>query len=235
MTSSGIFINSLSYSSGQEYDGKWELSNDVQGYYNVLYTHLDDGDIPIVYEGVNALLVKRNSNNATTVIHFSDLSSDTPADVETWFETDLADLLADIGVTITSATAVNAGESYDLVFDLAVTFMLANGSSTISRLFGDTELSGTTINVSGVHINNRPKFMGVCISECNQIFAQTSSNDMNLLLSAKDDLVKGVIIYIPNETNALNIQIVRVNAPDVACPINLRWSIVLQKTFGSQF
>lgn len=235
MTSPGIIINSLLYTTGSEYDGKFALTNDVQGYYNVVYTHLEDGDIPICYEGVNALLVKRNSNGATTMVHFADLSSDTPADVETWFETELIPLLADLGVTIVSATVVGAGESYDLVFDLAVTFMLASTSSTISKIFGNTELSGTTINISGMHINNRPKFLGVCINECNQIYAYGESSSVNCLLSAMDDLVKGQIIYIPSETANLNIKIVRLNAVNVACPIPFRWLLVLQKTFGASF
>ena len=235
MTAPGIFINSLLKSSGQGYDGRFTLSNDVQGYYGVLYQHIDDGNIPIVYEGVNALVVKRNSNSATTIVHFSDLEDDTPAAVETWFETELAVLLADLGVTISSATAVNSGESYDLVFDLAVTFMLSSVNSTISKLFGSSDLSGTTINVSGFQINNRPKYLGVTINEANQIYANCDSSPVHCLLSAKDDLVKGNYIYIPNETNILNIKLVRLNAPYVACPVDLNWTLVLQRNFGPGF
>lgn len=237
MTSAGIFINSLLNSSGDSYNGTWELTNDVQGYYNVLYTHLDDGDIPIVYEGVNALVVKNNSNSATTVVHFADLSDDTPSVVETWFETELAVLTAALGINIVSATANNGGETYTLLFDADVTFRLSLGTSTASALFGNQDIvsSSSSLTVSGAEINNRPKFLGVCINECNQIYAYSQSSNINCLLSAKDDLVKGIIVYIPNETNNLHIQVVRLNAPSAPCPISQRWSVVMQKSFGPNF
>ena len=235
MTSPGIFINSIKHSTGYVYDGTWNFSNDVQGYYNVVYTHLGPGDVPICYEGVNALVVIRNSNSASTVIHFDDLSSDTPADVETWLETGFGDLLGDLGVTITSATAVDGGKYYDLVFDLSVTLKFSSSSSSLSKLFGSSDLSGTTIRLSGINIDNRPKFLAVCIQEGSQIYATTDLNNVSCLLSTQDDLVKGAIVYIPNETSSLNIKVVRLNAPSIPVPIDIRWSIILQRTFNSTF
>jgi hypothetical protein len=234
MTSPGIFISSSKVSSGDIYDGTWNLTNEVQGYYNVVYTHLADGDVPICYQGINTLVVIRNSNSAQTILHFADLSSDTPATVETWLETEFVPLLADIGVTIVSAT-VQADGSYTCVFDLAVTLKFSSNTSTLSKIFGRTDLSGTSINLSGVNINNRPKFLGVAISECQQIFASSDASDVNLLISSADDLCKGIIIYIPSETDSLNIQVVRMNAPSVACPITLPWEIVLQRNFNAAF
>lgn len=234
MTSPGIFINSAKVGSGESYNGTWTLTNEVQGYYNVLYTHLADGDIPICYEGVNALLVIKNSNSASTMLHFADLSSDTGSDVETWLETEFGPLTAAIGVTISSATAETDG-TYTLVFDAAVTLKFSNPNSSLSKIFGKTDLSGTTISLPGVNVDNRPKFLGVCINECNQIFAASESSDVNLLISSIDDLCKGIIIYIPNQTDQLNIQIVRMNAPSVPCPIPMGWEVVLQRTFNQAF
>src|ERR1041385_1889738 len=133
MTSPGIFLNSAKVSSGSIYDGTWILTNEVQGYYNVIYTHLADGDIPICYEGINALVVVRNSNSASTVLHFADLSSDTGSDVETWLETEFGPLTAAIGVTISSATAETDG-TYTLVFDEAVTLKFSATTSTLSKI-----------------------------------------------------------------------------------------------------
>lgn len=235
MTSPGIILSSTRLSSGEIYDGGFTLSNDVQGYYNVIYTHLADGDIPICYEGINALIVIRNSNSATTTLHFADLSDDTGAAVETWLETEFVPLLAALGVTITSATAESDG-SFTLVFDIAVTLKFSSNTSTLSKIFGKTDLSGTTISLTGININNRPKFLGLAINEANQLFAQSGeSNDINILLSSVDDLCKGVIVYIPNETNLLTTKIVRLNAPNVAVPINFHWDVVLQRNFNAAF
>ncbi len=234
MTSPGIFIASAKVSSGQSYDGTWVLTNEVQGYYNVIYTHLGDGDVPICYEGINTLIVIRDSNSATTTLHFADLSDDTGSAVETWLEAEFGPLLADIGVTISSATAETDG-SFTCVFDESITLKFSHPSSTLSKIFGKTDLSGTTISLSGVNIDNRPKFLGVAISECNQIFASSESNDINLLISSIDDLCKGIIVYFPNQTDSLNIQVVRMNAPTVSCPITMAWEIVLQRNFNAAF
>lgn len=235
MTASGIFINSVKNSSGNSYDGSWNLSKDVQGYYNVLYTHVDDTDVPICYEGVNSLVVIRTSNSVQTVIHFDDLSSDTTTDVETWLEAGLGDLLADIGVTINSATANSGGLTYTLDFDLSVTLKFSATGSTAKYLFGATDLTGTSITISGANINNRPKYLGLCITEATQIFAQAGTNNVNCLISSVDDLVKGTIVYIPTETSSLTIKLVRLNAPDVAVPFSGVWSVVLMKNFNAGF
>lgn len=234
MTSSGIFINSYKKSSGETYDGAWNLSNDVEGFYNVIYTHLEDGDIPICYEGVNALTVVKDSDSSSTVIHFDDLFSDTKADVEGWLEDGFGELNAALSVTVTSATGETDG-SFTVVFSESVTLKFSLGTSTLNKLFGAVNLTGDTINLTGVNINNRPKFIGVCIAEANQIYAQAGTNNVNCLIAAIDELVKGVIVYIPTETSTLNIKLVRLNAPDVACPITFGWNLVLQKNFNAGF
>jgi len=224
-----IVINSNEVSTAASYDGEYNFSRDFAGYFRLLYYWLDDGNIPICYYGINSALVYKDSDPDTIkVIYFDDLSSDDPTDVEAWLDSSLAALDAALGVTA-SGIAQQADGSYKVDFSASITIQLSSPTSSISAIFGSTDLSGSTIYFPNENINARPKFIGVKLQQAAQITSYGANSNINLYLSTKDDLSIGQVLNFESEQNVLDLQIARINAPLVACPMTLDFIIILQQ------
>jgi len=231
--SNAIIINSNEVSVGTSYDGEYNFSKDFSGYFKMLYYWLDDGNIPICYYGINSVVVSKNS--APTIfktLYFDDLSSDDPADVEAWFTSSFAALSGLLSVTLSSVAQQSDG-SYQCIFSEAITFVLSSPGSSASAIFGSTELSGSTINFPNENIVSRPKFIGVILGQAAQITSVGTNSNINLYLATKDDLSLNQTVNFESEQNVLDLQIARLNAPLVACPMTLDFIIILQAVSSS--
>lgn len=221
--SAGILIESNLVSSGNSYDGIYTFNNDISGRFKVLYSWVEDGNIPICYDGINNLHVIRDSNGASVVAYFSDLSSDAKTDVET-FADSIAAALATIGVTFTRV--VDADNNITYTFNTSVTLDLANSSSRF--IFGSSNMTGTVLTLSGQHLNARPKFLAFNIAQAQQMYNAKFSTPFHIVISTYDDMIKDLLVYIPNSTSQLNIQVCRLHAPHVPCPITIPFAVLLQ-------
>ena len=231
--SNAVIINSNEVSTGTSYDGEYTFSRDFSGYFKMLYYWLDDGNIPICYYGINSVVIYKNS--APTILktlYFDDLSSDDPTDVAAWFTSSFAALSGLLGVTLSSVLQ-QADGSYQCIFSAAITFVLSSPSSSASNIFGNSDLTGSTINFANENINARPKFIGVKLGQAAQITSYGLNSNINLYLSTKDDLSLNQIISFESEQNVLDLQIARINAPLVACPLTLDFIIILQAVSSS--
>ena len=54
-----------------------------------------------------------------------------------------------------------------------------------------------------------------------------AATDPDLLVSTIDRAVTGVQLQLANQTNTLDIEIRRVNVPQIPCPMRLRWDLLL--------
>lgn len=237
---SSFFIDSHQRTSGSNQQAVYSFSSDLVGHYQVVYSHMEDnlGDgtgVPCVYSGMNQIYVTNVTTSTSKVVTFTQLDIDDPTEVCQWFQDNLM-AAANFPLSTITCTTPDNGSTYNIDFGAETfTFVLSDtANSTMWRLFGTTDLTGTDFDVTGLHIDARPKILGFGVSEfAGKVQFSGESSNVKLLISLQDEMFDSHYINITDEVNTLHVQIYRINAPSIICPCQLRYQIMIQKIFNS--
>lgn len=231
--SNGLILDGNHIAGGERYDGQFVFLNDISGYYNLAYSFIEDGAIPICYNGVNQFRADNGVGNVLVIL--DDLDSDADADVLAWLTAGFAQVTAALGVAVIGIVKISGSASVYYPYDswqitMAAPISLNFSNNTAKYLFGvDNHASAVVLNLTAEHINNRPKFLGLVSNQFQNLYTFPGSTQVSLVASNYDELVIGYKVYIPIESQTLNFMLVRLNAPSVACPFKKQWAFVLNK------
>lgn len=222
------------------YNGTLYLNRELNGAYFNAYSHVGNGAIPICYAGVNALVA---TDGVTTVVGtFPDLLTAQPADIISWLNDGFVAIATLLGFGLISVLQNGNGDYVVTLAGTSFTLQLSNVNSSISAILGKTDMISTFVGginyqiiISATLFDDRPKFIGLQIAEANSIYATATATNISLVMSTKDEVFRGGVVYFADDISALTLTIVRLNAPNVACPMLVPYYICLQKSLTGTF
>jgi len=211
-----------------------KFNRSFQGAYIVQYTWIGDGNIPICYAGVNyvGLALASDLSNIIGIV-LEDLNSDVQADIAAWFGSSISDACTALGINIVNITF---SDGYmNIEFDDDVKFY-ASGIYTGRHIFENADYTSSS-NILSLPLNqeifiSRPKFLGVICPEADQMFGQSQVSSINMLISTIDSLFIGYRVNFPDQTDEINLTIVRLTAPAVECPILMPYALILSRNIN---
>lgn len=208
-----------------------KFNRSFQGLYTVQYAWLCDGNIPIVYTGVNYIGLALASDPDTIIpVILDDLKSDVEADISSWITSSLSAACTALGINI---VAITFSDGYmNIQFDDDVIFH-ASGIYTGRYIFGNANYSSASNILSLPLLPEifvaRPKFIGIICPEADQMFGQNAVARVNMVISTFDTPYINYHVNFPDQTDELNLTIVRLNAADVECPITIPYVLLLSR------
>lgn len=220
-----VHIRSDDVMAGTTTNGTWDLQQFISGFLTVLWHHVDDGDMPWIYTGVEVLIIDVGGVDYTVI--FSQQSADkTLAAVATQLTTDLDAGLGGSGITVASLVYTAATDTFDIVFSGAVTLEWSNVLTTSDLVWNETADSATSVNqtFSARHATSRPASMELDIVEGSAINSSRNTS-ASMIIPLHDHIAQGSW-SIENHNTELNIVWSRTNAPGVECPFTQQWEIL---------
>lgn len=225
---SHIHISSDDVQVGNTSNGTFNLSGAISGQLTLVSHYIEPGDIPWIYPGGDQLLVRLVASPFTdATVNFGTVLSDDPVTVCAAIVSafDAVSFLAG-----TTCVFVPGTDSYDVGISNATTLRWSESASTAKNVFNkktaSDEVNVTAFSLDARHVDSRPKYMAVYISESGTINSGSRVDPGDLVVSTFDEELRGAVIGLAAIHVVLSIEWRRINIPLLTCPFTLIWDLV---------
>lgn len=224
-----IHVCSDDVSDGSLYDGSYTMTKTLQGYYKLVYIHLDTDPIPWVWSGCNTLHIVNNADlDEESIISFPTSSNSTPANVITWF----CDGIATSGWVTATGAYDEITRMYRFDFSTTILIQYDYTASSIAFVFdwfyhNDTFLNPTDhIYIRDRYIDNRPKFLEVYSDQITSETFCSRGDNPGFLISTTDQYIDNQQIFIPSPVSTLDISFYRPGNYFTPVPITNKYDLI---------
>jgi hypothetical protein len=246
-----LHIISHDNSSGNSYDGTWDLSNSIRGSYKMAYSNVEDGSIPITWGGANLIEWQEDNVPGPSDINLIDFSAIAGVTVTTLkYEDDISVWALNLQayfdsesgaaqVTVTEITGDDPKIQIQLpisstLVDFQIDWDTSDAAGVFDKVDAGTEVitkaGGEKITLPVRHLNKRPDLLDMVIDESTTIGKTTKGSNTTLIIPTKDYQIGDQEVVMDNAIENLNISLYRYNIRTSAVPMVLEWKVSLLET-----
>lgn len=224
-----IHISSNDVISGTSYDGTFEYNTPLGGSVVCRGHYIEDGPIPWIYDGCNALRITNAASTLQETVAFPASFSDTTAANVIAMINAAFDAISFLAGTVTVYNA--ATNSYDVtISDNSLLQWETSSSAPVFKKTSDEIAVAGAFSLSAEHIDDRPKYLEFQISSISSNSQATRSIASDFFISTFDEPVINWSITLDSTSSSSQIKIFRPHAHTVVCPVTLKWDLIFQPT-----
>jgi len=248
-----FFVHSDDFKSGgSSSDGTWNFGRNVRGNWDVIGQHMDNQNIPWLWDGTNFMVMRIHDPADETGLTYT--TFEITFNPSIGFLSNVDDIAAAMITEIqdtTAAIAIDdpyAARTLTYIYDSAtetLTFHFVEGpvdimwqgapvdlASTINVPLGKDSTTANELNVSDLAVSTHnmvtdPKYVECYIAESNTQFATSHGTTPTLMFSTRDGEFTGQTFAIPKDTHNLSIQIKRMSDSSIV-PLSGTWYLIFQ-------
>lgn len=210
---------------GFTYDGTWTLQSAVSGILLMAYHHIDDGDIPWIYAGIDGLVIDDGGGDVT--VSFGTISSDKSLAATATAMEVIID--AALGGTTVTIVYVAATDTFDMTFSVPVILRWTDVLSTSTLVFNTVGAADTANlalhSLSGRYVDERPPVLEMEVSQGVPGQTATRVTNATFFIPTADFQIRDIQFQVNGVAPTLDLMWSRVNAPGVALPLPMQWEL----------
>lgn len=212
---------------GFTYDGTWNLQQTISGVLKLTYHHINDGNLPWIYPGVEVMIVQA-AGGARTVTFPVIQTEKTDLGTATVIKTAIDLAMVPDGITV-AVLYVAATDTFDLTFTAAVVINWSDGPSTSNLVWNEVGSGDTASSVNQQldcrYVDPRPPTLELEIGETIGGVQSSRVTDAILFIPTADFQLRDTSFQVNGNTTVLTIAWSRINAPGISVPMTNQWEL----------